>query len=262
MVDDGSLGVDKDGGLHRFRLRRPPVNALDNDLVARLSGALADAVGDPDCRAVLIVSDIPGVFCAGADIRFLQSAKGADLARFQLGVRACFSDIEAAPLPVIAAVGGTALGGGFELMLACDFALVGDNDATRLGLPEVKLGVLPGAGGTQRLARTVGKPIASHLIMTGGVITPRRAYELHLAAELVDPATLSARAEALAAELASGPLTAYQAAKRALREATLDGIEQGLDVELHEAASLLDTADAREGLAAFTERRPPRYTGK
>lgn len=239
-------------------LDRPPVNALSADLVTDLVSAI-DAAAVPQVRAV-VVTGAPH-FAAGADISGFQElmrsgASGADLGE-RLGD--ALLRLEALPKPVIAAVRGYALGGGLELAMACDLRVLGQG--AKMGQPEVKLGLIPGAGGTQRLPRLVGIGRARDLVFTGRMIDAAEAYRIGLADRVVADDELDGAALSWAAELAAGPTVALAVAKRV--------IGTGFDLPLSDALALeaagfrecFTTADAAEGVAAFLEKRAPEFRG-
>lgn len=241
---------------------RPPVNALDEELVDQLLSVCTSASGDPHCRALLLRSQIDGNFCGGADIGLLRDGGEERRLRFSDHVRQCFSTMEALEIPVIAAVEGHAVGGGLEMLLTCDFVVAADNPEISFGLPEVKLGVLPGAGGTQRLTRRVGKAAATAMMMTGESISPRRAHELGIVSAVVPPDETIAHATALTESLSSGPTVALGAIKRCIAAAITRDLPDGLTLEAREAERLMKTSDAQEGLRAFLDHREPMFTGE
>lgn len=261
MTDEAWL--ERDGGLRILHLARQPVNALHTDFVEAIRSCIDGVVADPEARAVLLVSDTT-VFAAGADIQALEDnpAPPTDPESFGARVQSLFTSIERLPLPVVAAIGGHALGGGLELALAADVTIVADDPAIKLGLPEARIGVLPGAGGTQRLARLLGKTRALDLMLSGRSLDPLTALAWGIVTEVVPPDDLERRAREVAAGFATGPTAALAAIKACVLHAVHDDIERGLTVERERAAALLDTADAAEGLRAFLERRPPTFLGR
>ncbi len=237
-------------GVVVLRLNRPKkLNALSNEVVSDLGEMLSVAQSD-GARAVIIAGDARA-FAAGADLdEFLEN--GPLLAAWDL--------IWSCELPMIAAVRGIAFGGGLELAMSCDLMVVAED--ARLGQPEIKLGLIPGAGGTQRLTRALGKTLASELIMLGGEISGCVAYERGLANRCVPSERVEATALDLATSLAAGAPLSIRAAKRAISHAFEDGLRTSLDRERAIFFELLDTADGREGVAAFRERRTPKWTGR
>ena len=238
--------------------RREALNALSYDLIAELDAKLAALDADPACRAIVITGAGSRAFAAGADVRELsvatvESLRGAD-------PFSAVDRVAALATPTIAAVRGFALGGGCELAMACDMLVAGD-DAT-FGQPEILIGVIPGAGGTQRLTRAIGKARAMELILTGRRIDAAEADRLGLVTRVVPAADTLAAALELAARVASMPPLAVRAAKAAV-VATQDlGLAEGLRVERRAFEDLFATADQREVMAAFLEKRPAVWTGR
>lgn len=236
-------------------LNRPAArNALNTALLAAISGALSDLATDIACRAV-VLTGAEGNFAAGADIAEIEhkgSAEGADDPR-----KAYWSGIRAFPKPLVAAVDGFALGGGFELALMADCLVLGRT--ARVGLPETSLGLIPGAGGGQRLLALAGRARATRLVLTGEIIDAATAVDWGLAGWLAEGPALPV-AEDLATRLASRAPLALLAAKRAL----VAGDEAKLDLAGERAAfeSLLDSADKTEGIRAFREKRKPVFRGE
>jgi enoyl-CoA hydratase/carnithine racemase len=246
-----------DGAVAVFTLNRPPVNALSVALVADLEAAVARAA-DPSVRAV-VVTGSPH-FAAGADIAELKAAAsgGEDTLPARHLSRALL-DLERLGKPTIAAVRGFALGGGLELALACDFRYLAED--ARVGLPEIRLGILPGAGGTQRLPRLVGVGKARDLIYTGRHLRADEALAMGLADRVVPADNLAEAAMETAKSLAKGATVAIGAAKRAVNEGWGRGMKEGLAVEADAFSECFVTGDAREGLAAFLEKREAAFKG-
>ncbi|CAI0720158.1 2,3-dehydroadipyl-CoA hydratase PaaF [Serratia entomophila] len=239
-------------------LHRPDVrNALSTPCLEQLVYLLEQADADNGVGAV-VIGGAPRCFAAGADLRELQRqdlpAALADR-RPQLWQRlAQFSK------PLLAAVNGYALGAGCELALACDIIICGES--ARFGLPEITLGLMPGAGGTQRLIRCVGKSRASQMVLTGEAIDARSALQGGLVSEVcVDALTLE-RAQQIAERISRQAPLALRAAKQALKQADETGLSQGLAMERQQFVTLAATDDRREGIAAFFEKRTPNYQGR
>jgi enoyl-CoA hydratase len=256
MQDDRmDLIVEKHGAWTRLALNRPAVkNALDTALLARLAEVLTRLAQDPECRAVLLTG-AEGNFAAGADITEIEgksSAEGADDPR-----KTHWAAIRAFPKPLVAAVDGFALGGGFELALMADCLVLGAT--AKLGLPETSLGLIPGAGGGQRLMSLVGRARAMRLVLGGEIIPAATAHDWGVAGWLSEgPAEDLARP--LVETLSIRAPLALMAAKAAL----VAGSEAALALAQERAAfeALLDTADKTEGIRAFRDRRKPRFTGQ
>jgi enoyl-CoA hydratase len=250
--------IGTQGGVATIRIDRPPANALAHAVSVELSEAAETVTGDDAVRAVVVWGG-EKIFAAGADIKAMVDY-GPDEISADVGAleRAC-RDLEAIPKITIAAINGFALGGGLEVALACDFRFAA-RDA-RLGLPEIKLGIIPGSGGTQRLPRLVGLAKARDLIFTGRQVDAAEA----LAIGLVDRVAPAAEALGLATDdaraFAEGPSLAYAAAKRALAAADLP-LEDGLGIERQAFVPLFATRDQQEGMRAFLDRREPKFEGR
>lgn len=239
------------GGVAVITLDNPPVNALSRALLAELAAA-ARALQDAAAVRAVVVTGAGKVFAAGADItEFGGPEEARDIGEH---FRAAFDAVAAVPRPVIAAIHGVALGGGFELAMACDLRIAADS--ARIGQPEILLGVIPGAGATQRLARLVGPARAKHLIWTGRQVKADEALALGLIDEVVPAAELLDRALALASSLASGPTMAIALAKRVI-DAGLDGpLARGLDLEVEAFVEVFATDDATIGVRSFLDDGP------
>lgn len=227
------------GGIAVATLDRPPVNAIDDAWVARLDAIVAEAEARDDVRVLWIRSAVRA-FCAGADLalmreRFASDAGRAKMVELTRAMQKVFARIERSPRVSIAEIGGPALGGGLELALACDLRIVADG--AKLGLPEARLGLLPGAGGTQRLTRICGDAAARQLILGAEVIDGARAAALGLAHQCVPRAELEAAARAQAERIAAVPAAALAACKRCIT-AAVDGREDGFEAEVQGTAML------------------------
>src|SRR5574340_1834443 len=255
-----SVSSERDGRVGIITLDRPRANAFDEAQVEHLATAVQTLGMDPDVRCLLIRSAGP-IFCGGADIAMMDSwretpDRGDRLARFTARLQAVFGSIEALDKPSVAAINGAATGGGLELALACDFRVAGGS--VRLGLPEVGIGLLPGAGGTQLLTRLAGPSVAIRLILGAELVDGREAQRLGIVQWAVD-GDVEAEARALAERLAGLPVQAYAAAKRCIAAARGDdgfALERGGIRELigtPETSALLERfiAKAREGLATL-----------
>ena len=239
-------------------LDRPrALNALSFDLLDQLATALESLDADPDCRAIVVTGAGDRAFAAGADIHELASQTSASLTAG--GRFGAWDRLAAIGLPLVAAVRGFALGGGCELAMACDM-IVAAEDAT-FGQPEIRLGVMPGAGGTQRLTRAIGKAHAMELVLTGRTMSAREAEARGLVSRVVPAeATLDAALE-LAASIATMPPRAVRTAKAAILDAAERGLSDGLARERTAFFALFDTDDQAEGMTAFTQKRPPVWSG-
>lgn len=239
-------------------LNRPDVrNALRNQTLMEMANALAAAEADAEVRAV-VISGNPKVFAAGADINEL-AERGA--IETQLDVRPHYwRTIASFGKPLLAAVTGYALGAGCELLMHADIAIAGRS--AKIGQPEINLGIIPGAGGTQRLIRTVGKPLAMKMVLSGEFIGADEALAAGLVAEVVEDESVLPRALALAATIASKSPLGLRLAKEALLKSYELGLEAGLQFERKSFSLLAASDDRREGIAAFKEKRPAVFTGR
>ena len=252
------LTDDPAPGVRRLTLNRPAArNALSTALLGLVADALDAAAADDAIRAVVVTGG-DKVFAAGADIKELATR---DAVTALLDARVGhWQRFRRFPKPVVAAVCGYALGGGCELAMHADIVVAGDG--AKFGQPEVNLGVVPGAGGTQRLARIAGQQVAMKLILSGEMISAAEARQCGLVAETVPDAEVAARAVALAAKIAEKPVLAVRLAKELVLAARDVPLEQGLQFERKAFSTLVATEDFREGVAAFIEKRPAAFKGK
>lgn len=261
MTDAGiprPVTVGREGAVGIVTLDRPEKrNALDLSMRAAIADAVRSLDDDPGIRAI-VISGGETVFAAGADLNLLvdkgaQAVADLDLGRYWAPVAGCGK-------PVIAAVSGFALGAGCELALMCDF-IVADGSA-RFGQPELGVGIMPGAGGTQRLVRSVGKQVAGMMLLTAEPLTAERAFQLGLVAELAAPGKALERAVELARKASRMPPKAVAATRRVLRQGADLPLDAALALENREFLLLFDTADKTEGMRAFLDRRRPMFEGK
>lgn len=242
-------------------LDRPgAMNAVSTGMARSLAAACSALGADGDVRVVVLTSTHERAFCVGADLKERNSFTDADLVRQRPVARAAYTGVLELPMPTIAAVHGYALGGGFELALSCDL-IVADRTAV-VGLPEVSVGVIPGGGGTQLLPRRVGAARAAELIFSARRLRAPEARELGLVDELVDEGEDRTQALALASRIAANSPVGLRAAKRALRLGHGLDLRAGLEVEDAAWRSVAFSADRAEGVAAFNEKRPPRWPGQ
>ncbi|MEC3996656.1 enoyl-CoA hydratase-related protein [Actinacidiphila sp. DG2A-62] len=242
-------------------LDRPKaMNAVSTAMAESIAAACAALAGDPDVSAVVVTSTAERAFCVGADLKERNTFSDDDLRRQRPRTRAAYTGVLDLPMPAIAAVHGFALGGGFELALACDL-IVADETAV-LGLPEVSVGVIPGGGGTQLLPRRVGAARAAELIFTARRLPAAEATALGLVDRLVPPGGDREAALDLAAAIAANSPVGLRAAKRALRLGQGLDLRAGLEVEDAAWRTTAFSADRAEGVAAFNEKRPPRWPGE
>ncbi|MGY1986209.1 enoyl-CoA hydratase/isomerase family protein [Blastococcus sp. SYSU DS0669] len=242
-----------DDGVGTIRLDRPKMNAIDEQLHLEVRAAALEAGERSDVRAVVLYGG-ERVFAAGADIKAMSQLDGRSMVAWGRELQNSFRAVARIPKPVIAAVTGYALGGGYELALCADFRVLGAG--AKVGQPEILLGVIPGAGGTQRLARLVGPARAKDLVFTGRHVGAEEALEMGLADAVVPDAEVYDTALAMARKLAAGPPLALAAAKRAIDEGLDLPLEQGLDLESRLFAELFDTEDQAAGMRSFLESGP------
>jgi enoyl-CoA hydratase/carnithine racemase len=241
-------------------LDKPPANSYDRDFMAELSDAVDAAAGDPAVKVAIVRSASKRFFCAGADIKaFLANDTAANMAMIELG-HEVLARIATIPKVFIAQIEGHALGGGLEISLACDLRF-GARGSYRLGVPEVTLGLLPGNGGTQRLSRLIGVSRALDLMVTGRQVSPGEAHALGILNRLFAAEETAQRTQEFAAQLAAGATAAIGEIKLATYEGVDAPLDGGLARERAGIARLFETADAREGLGAFAERRKPEFSG-
>src|SRR3982751_2035007 len=238
---------------------RPEVkNALDLDTVGALRAALQALAIDDSVGVVIITGGGGSAFVSGADVNDIR-ARGRDEGLAAIN-SSLFAEIERFPRPTIAAINGYALGGGCELALACDLRIA--SETAKFGQPELGLGIIPGAGATQRLPRIVGLGRAKHLVLTGEIIDAKQALEIGLVSAVAPPGQLQIRARELAKKiLRQGPLAA-RLAKLALNASARVDLDSGLLIETLAQALCYSSTDKEEGTAAFLEKRRPKFTGK
>jgi len=245
--------LSMDGDLALVTLDRPgALNALNDDLLAGLEGAFSALGTDRAVRAVILTGN-GKAFAAGADVKAMAHFSPLEARAFAQRGQRVFNLIEEFPHPVIAAVNGFALGGGCELAMACDLRIA--SELARAGLPEVRLGVIPGFGGTQRLARIIGRSAAKYLLFTGEVIPAARALELGLFNEVVAPDQLMPRCLEVARTIASRAPIAVSYCKAAVNLGTDTTLGHGLSHEAELFAQTFATADQKAGMLAFIEKR-------
>ncbi|MFC4945895.1 enoyl-CoA hydratase/isomerase family protein [Pseudonocardia sp. GCM10023141] len=256
-VSSAVAELRRTGGVAAITLRRPPANAFDPVLVQQLGELVAEVAADVDVRCV-VFRGAGALFSAGADVEALQvlaaATAGTDaVVEHVARMQELFTAVAGLPVPTIAAIHGVAAGGGLELALACDLRIVGRR--ARLGLPEVGLGLVPGAGGTQRIARQVGPGWAARLVLGGELISGTEAVRIGLAQHAVPDTDVHAAVEEVAARIAGRPRAALVAAKRCLAAA---GTAPGFGIELAAVRELIGSQETTALLAAFTAGRSRR----
>jgi enoyl-CoA hydratase len=249
--------LEVDGGVGTIRVDRPPMNALSRQVQEELRTAAWEADDREDVRAVIVYGG-EKVFAAGADVKEMAAMSAADMAAQAQALSSSFSEVAAIGKPTVAAITGFALGGGYELALCCDRRIAGDN--VKAGQPEILLGVIPGAGGTQRLTRLVGPALAKELIYTGRFVTADEALRLGMVDEVVAADDVYATARRWAEQFVAGPARALAAAKAAIDGGLDVDLSSGLRLESHLFAALFGTDDRAAGMRSFLERGPGKAT--
>jgi len=251
MADDFVLVERHDGGVVTLRLNRPPMNTLSRALLGALRDVARELGRDADVKAVVVAGG-EKAFAAGADITEFSDQRAArDIAH---AFREAFDAVAAVPRPVIAAINGYALGGGLELAMACDLRVAGET--ARLGQPEILLGIIPGAGGTQRLPRLVGPARAKELIWSGRQVRADEAHAIGLVDRVVAPYEVEDAARRWAQELGKGAVVAMGLAKRVIDDGLARPLADGLDAERDAFVEVFGTDDARTGVQSFLEHGP------
>jgi enoyl-CoA hydratase len=258
MAELKNLILERDGLVAIVRLNRPAVlNALNLETMNELVATLDELDRDPECRCIVLTGS-DKAFAAGADIKEMAGASAVDmLYRDQF---AMWDRIRKCKTPLIAAVSGFALGGGCELVMHCDIVIA--SETAKFGQPEINIGVMPGAGGTQRLTRAIGKVRAMEMVLTGRPISGEEAVAVGLANKVVPIEFYLEEAIKLAIEIASKPPVAVRLAKEAVLKSFDTTIEMGLEFERKNFYLLFASEDMKEGMAAFVEKRKPEWKGK
>jgi enoyl-CoA hydratase len=256
-----NLRLEKEGTLAILTIDRPDrLNAIDNATVEEIDSALTDIETDKDLRVLILTGAGEKAFVAGADIRELSERDRIDGRRDTRRRQEVYTRIEQLEIPSIAAINGFAFGTGLELAMACTFRIA--SATAKLGQPEVKLGIIPGAGATQRLPLLVGRGAALEMILTGEPITAEHALKIGLVHRVVLPNELLDECRTLVQTLTSRPRLALQYGKEAVMRAGEGSLAEGLAHESYLHALACASDDKREGIAAFLEKRAPRFTGR
>jgi enoyl-CoA hydratase/carnithine racemase len=243
-------------GIGTIRLNRPPVNALNDQVTEELAGAARAAAAD-EVRAVIIYGG-EKVFAGGADIKVMAEAGYAEMAARGIRLQGAVNLLAGLGKPVVAAITGYALGGGMEVALAADFRIAGER--ARLGQPEILLGIIPGAGGTQRLPRLIGPAKAKDLVFSGRMVNADEALRIGLVDLVVPDAEVYSAAVAMVQRYAAGPALALRAAKQAIDAGLGVDLATGLELERVQFAALFGTEDQRAGMRSFLENGPGQAT--
>ncbi|MEX2291786.1 MAG: enoyl-CoA hydratase-related protein [Mycobacteriales bacterium] len=253
--------LEVDGAVATIRLDRPKMNAINGQVTAELRAAAEQARDRTDIRAVVLYGG-DRVFAAGADIQEMSTMSYGEMLAWGSRLQEALKVVARLPKPVVAAVTGYALGGGFELALTADFRVLGER--AKVGVPEILLGVMPGAGGTQRLTRLVGPARAKDLVFTGRHVAAEEALALGVADRVVPDADVYETARQMARSYATGPAVALRAAKQAIDDGLELDLDSALRLETALFAGLFSTEDQRTGMASFLEQGPgkARFSGR
>jgi enoyl-CoA hydratase/carnithine racemase len=249
--------LDVADGIGTIRLDRPPVNALNDQLTGELAAAAREAAASGEVRAVVVYGG-ERAFCGGADITVMAEAGVGEMTARSGRLQEAVNLVAAIAKPVVAAIAGYALGGGLELALAADFRVAGES--ARVGQPEILLGVIPGAGGTQRLPRLVGPARAKDIIFTGRMVPAAEALAIGLVDQVVPDDQVYGAARSLVERYQAGPALALAAAKRAIDYGLGVDLATGLEIERAAFAGLFGTEDQRSGMRSFVENGPGKAT--
>jgi enoyl-CoA hydratase len=254
------LVVVDTGPITTVRLQNPPLNLVTVELTQALDAALADIEADPEIRCVVVTGTGERAFCAGSDVKEFESLRGRVGEGKLLLEKAVYRRLARLPMPTIAAIQADALGGGLELALCCDLRVA--DERAKLGLPEVRLGVMPGSGGTQRLPRLVGPARAKEMILMGEILAAADAAVIGLVNRLAAAGRAVETAMEMAETIASRGPVAVREAKRAIDMAGDVPMDEGLAAELDASERIFSSRDMLEGAHAFFEKRDPRFTGE
>jgi enoyl-CoA hydratase len=259
-MDYKNIILDIQDNIAIITFNRPKaLNALNAELLSEFAGAVAAVEKNEDIKVLILTGAGDKAFVAGADINELSTFNPLQAKVFSKMGHDAISSLQNLPIPVIAAVNGFALGGGLEMALACDFIYAADN--AKFGLPEIKLGIIPGFGGTQRLPRIIGKNLAKELIFTGRMIDAQQAAEMELVNNICPADVLMDEVRKTALEISKKGKVALMAAKQAINYGMDVDLANGCDIEINSFCLCLASPDAREGTTAFLEKRKPNFTG-
>jgi len=260
-MTDSNVLLEKNEGIALITINRPKaLNALNTETLNELQAAVTDAEGDDAVKVIIITGAGEKAFVAGADIAQMRELPVLEGRKMTLMGQKVFGLIEDLNKPVIAAINGFALGGGCELAMACDIRIASAN--AKFGQPEVNLGIIPGFGGTQRLARLIGKGRAKYYIFTGYMMTAQEAFALGLVDKVVDPGGLLAACKEIAATIMSKAPVAVMMAKKAINHGLDMDLASGVAYEAEAYTTTFASADRVEGMTAFVEKRAAKFNGK
>lgn len=255
------VNLEVSDGIGTIRLDRPPMNALNRQVQEEIRAAARQATVSAEVKAVIVYGG-EKVFAAGADIKEMAELTAAEMADIVADLQSALGSLSTIPKPVVAAVTGYALGGGLEVALGADRRIVGDN--AKLGVPEVLLGVIPGGGGTQRLARLIGPSRAKDMVFTGRFVGAEEALRIGLVDEVVAPDEVYNAARAWASQFTEGASRALAAAKASIDQGLDVDLTTGLRIEAQQFAALFATDDRTVGMESFISRGPgkAKFTGR
>jgi enoyl-CoA hydratase len=251
-----NISLEREDKIAVLTIANPPMNVLNTKLLLELKETLKKIESTKDLKALIITGSGEKAFVAGADIKELQAKSPEEALEFARLGQTTFSKLEKLSLFTIAAVRGYALGGGTELLLVCDYVIA--TETSKFGQPEIKLGIIPGFGGTQRLQRAIGENLAKYLILTGELIDAKEAFRIGLVNQLISEGDVLTAAKELARKVPDCKI-ALKLAKEAMRKAYL---KEGFELEASLFKQCFSTKDAKEGLTAFLEKRAPRFQGE
>ena len=255
-----AVRLEKQDSIGPIVLDRPPANSYDKAFMEELDAAIDDAGRDDAVKAILLRSASEKFFSAGADVSVFAKSGLDDQTAFVARANEAMGKFESTPKVVVAAISGHCLGGGLEMALCCDFRIAAEG-SYRIGLPEVTLGLLPGTGGTQRLPRLIGRQTALDFMLRGATMPPQDALAAGIVDEVVPPAELIDKALERLRVYATGPTFAIGRIKKATVQGFGMRLDEGLKLERQLLIELFKSADAKEGVTAFVEKRKPNYKG-
>jgi enoyl-CoA hydratase/carnithine racemase len=249
--------VETEAGIATIRLDRPKMNALNGQVQREIGAAAAEVSADPEVRAVILYGG-ERIFAAGADVKEMSESAPAEIMDLATGIQTAFKAVAHIPKPVVAAITGYALGGGLELALCADFRVLGEG--AQVGQPEILLGIIPGAGGTQRLTRLIGVSKTKDLVYSGRFVNATEALAIGLADAVVPDADVYQAARGLAGRYVAGAPLALRAAKQAIDAGQDVDLDDGLEIERLHFTGLFATEDGKTGLRSFVENGPGKAT--
>jgi enoyl-CoA hydratase/carnithine racemase len=256
-----AVRLEKQDSIGHIVLDRPPANTYDKAFMEELDAAIDAARRDEEVKAILVRSANEKFFSAGADVGVFAKGGLDEQSAFVVCANEAMGKFESTPKVVVAAINGHCLGGGLEIALCCDFRLAAEG-SYRIGLPEVTLGLLPGTGGTQRLPRLIGRQKALDLMLRGVTLPPQEALAAGIVDEVVPAAQLLDKALERVRAYATGPTFAIGRIKQAVAQGLGIRLDEGLKLERQLLIDLFKSADAKEGVTAFVEKRKPNYKGR